>query len=234
MIEPTDTIDPNIVKHINYFVGCGTRELNYIRKYLTYKSVPKGEVFMIEGHWCDFLYFVISGVVKIYKTSYDGRQQILHIARFGDSLNDVSTFDKSPNAASMIALTPVVLYGLRKTDLDTILFKYPKVAENACRVLAGRIRRDSDLIEVISLHQVVNRIANALLKYFGEQIEFDLRFTQQDIADMVGTSREMVNKSLKEMEERKAIKMDRQGIVILDKEILEEIAKYYPLMRKRA
>ena len=81
---------------------------------------------------------------------------------------------------------------------------------------------------------MVNRIANALLKYFGEQIEFDLRFTQQDIADMVGTSREMVNKSLKEMEERKAIKMDRQGIVILDKEILEQIAKFYPLMRKRA
>ena len=87
------TIDPKIVKHINYFSGCKTKELNVISKYLTYKSVLKGEVFMIEGHWCDFLYFVISGVVKVYKTSYDGRQQILHIARFGDSLNDVSTFD---------------------------------------------------------------------------------------------------------------------------------------------
>ncbi len=188
---------------------------------------------MIEGHWCDYLYFVISGVVKIYKTSYDGRQQILHIARFGDSLNDVSTFDKSPNAASMLAMTPVLLYGIKKTDLDTILFKYPKVAENACRILASRIRRDSDLIEVISLHQVVNRIANALLKYFGDQIEFGLRFTQQDIADMVGTSREMVNKSLKEMEERKAIKIERNGIIILNKEILEKIAKFYPLMRRR-
>jgi len=157
----------------------------------------------------------------VYKISADGKQQILNIATAGESLNDVSTFDQSPNAANMVTMTPALLYGIKKSDLSAILLKYPQVALNALKVLAGRVRRDSLLVETLSFNQVIGRLAKVLLKYYGEKKLIGVKLTQQDLADMIGTSREMVNKSLKMMESNSAIRLQRNGIEILNKEALE-------------
>ena len=218
------TIDTEIFKNINYFNGLNQDELDSMMRYLTPRTVQKSEIFLLEGDWCDSLYFVFSGVVKVYKISADGEQQILNIATTGESLNDVSTFDQSPNAANMVAMTPTLLYGIKKSDLSTILIKYPQVALNALKVLAGRVRRDSLLVETLSFNQVLGRLAQMLLKYYGENRLVGVKLTQQDMADMIGTSREMVNKSLKIMENSGAIKLNRTGIIIPNKKSLEEIS----------
>ena len=218
------TIDTEIFKNINYFNGLNQDELDSMMRYLTPRTVQKSEIFLLEGDWCDSLYFVFSGVVKVYKISADGKQQILNIATTGESLNDVSTFDQSPNAANMVAMTPTLLYGIKKSDLSTILIKYPQVALNALKVLAGRVRRDSLLVETLSFNQVLGRLAQMLLKYYGENRLVGVKLTQQDMADMIGTSREMVNKSLKIMENSGAIKLNRTGIIIPNKKSLEEIS----------
>ena len=217
------TIDTEIFKNINYFNGLNQDELDSMMRYLTPRTVQKSEIFLLEGDWCDSLYFVFSGVVKVYKISADGKQQILNIATTGESLNDVSTFDQSPNAANMVAMTPTLLYGIKKGDLSTILIKYPQVALNAIKVLAGRVRRDSLLVETLSFNQVLGRLAQILLKYYGENRLDGVKLTQKDMADMIGTSREMVNKSLKIMEDQEAVQLNRKGIVILKKETLEEM-----------
>ena len=85
---------------------------------MTEKSVDKGEIILFEGEWSDYLYFLDGGLVKVYKTSQNGKEQILHIAPPGESLNDVSTFDGGTNQASMLAMTPVHLYAIRKEDLN--------------------------------------------------------------------------------------------------------------------
>jgi len=218
------TLDVEIFKNINYFNGLNHDELSSLLRYLRPRTVQKGEIFLLEGDWCDSLYFVISGVVKVYKMSADGKQQILNIATIGESLNDVSTFDQSPNAANMVAMTPIVLYGINKSDLSTILIKFPQVALNALKVLAGRVRRDSLLVETLSFNQVLGRLAQMLLKYYGGNRLVGVKLTQQDMADMIGTSREMVNKSLKIMENSGAIKLHRNGIIIPNKKTLEEIS----------
>ncbi len=216
-------IDPNILNHIDYFIGLRPDELESIKRYLSPKTIQKGEMFLLEGDWSDSLYFVISGVVKVYKISTEGKQQIINIATTGDSLNDVSTFDQGHNAANMVAMTLALLYGIKKSDLPAILIKYPQVALNALKVLAGRVRRDSLLVETLSFNQVTGRLAKTLLKYYSEKKIAGVKLTQQDMADMIGTSREMVNKSLKIMENSDAIRLKRDGIEIINKKALEDM-----------
>ena len=150
----------------------------------------------------------------------------MHIAPPGESLNDVSTFDGGTNQASMVAMTPVSLYAVRKEDLKTILEEHPRIYINILKALAYRIRRDSNLVEELSSTQVIGRLAKLLIgKYAGEEATVGLWLTQQDMASMIGTCREVVNRSLKIMEEKGAIRLGRHRIIVLKKDILSDMAK---------
>jgi CRP/FNR family transcriptional regulator len=151
------------LKLINYFAGLDTSEFVSIQKYITEQSVNKGEIFLFEGEWSDYLYFLMAGLVKVYKTSTNGKEQILHIAPPGESLNDVSTFDGGTNQASMLAMTPVQLYAVRKEDLKSIMAEHPRIYINILKALAYRIRRDSNLVEELSSTQVMGRLAKLLM-----------------------------------------------------------------------
>ena len=219
-------IEIDLLKGINYFSGLGTSDLQAIVPYMIEKTAAKGEIFLFEGEWSDYLYFLIGGLVKVYKTSSNGKEQILHIAPPGESLNDVSTFDGGSNQASMLAMTPVFLYGIRKEDLKGILSNHPRIYLNILKALAYRIRRDSNLVGELSSTQALARLAKLLLgKYAGEEQTVGLWLTQQDMASMIGTCREVVNRSLKIMEEKGAIRLGRHRVIVLDKSILGEMAK---------
>jgi CRP/FNR family transcriptional regulator, cyclic AMP receptor protein len=219
-------LESDLLKSVNYFTGLESVEFESIKKYMIEKTVNKGEIFLREGEWSDFLYFLIGGLVKVYKTSANGKEQILHVAPPGESLNDVSTFDGGPNQASMVAMTPVHLYGVRKDDLIKILHEHQRIYLNILKALAYRIRRDSNLVGELSSTQAMARLAKLLLgKYAGEELTVGLWLTQQDMANMIGTCREVVNRSLKVMEEKGAIRLGRHRVIVLDKAILGEMAK---------
>jgi len=218
-------IDQEVLKRICYFEGCSPAELQGIKQHITRKDVKKREAVVFQGDPCDTLYFVAAGAIKVYKTSVDGKEQILHIAQKGESFGDIGIFDGGPAPASMVAITATTLYQIRRKDLDTVIRKYPKVAINALRALAMRVRRDSRLVEELSFGQVINRVARLLLKYMEWETGSGIRLTQQDMANMVGSSREMVNKSLRYMEDQKALRTTRKGIEIIDGRILESIAQ---------
>jgi CRP/FNR family transcriptional regulator len=124
----------------------------------------------------------------------------------------------------MVAMTPVHLYAIRKEDLKKILEAHPRIYLNILKALAYRIRRDSNLVEELSSTQVMARLAKLLLgKYAGEEATVGLWLTQQDMASMIGTCREVVNRSLKIMEEKGAIRLKRHRVIVLDRDILSEI-----------
>jgi CRP-like cAMP-binding protein len=219
-------VEVDLLKSVNYFTGLETADFESIKKYMIEKTVEKGELFLLEGEWSDYLYFLIGGLVKVYKTSTNGKEQILHVAPPGESLNDVSTFDGGPNQASMVAMTPVHLYGVRKEDLIKILHDHQRIYLNILKALAYRIRRDSNLVGELSSSQAMARLAKLLLgKYAGEELTVGLWLTQQDMANMIGTCREVVNRSLKVMEEKGAIRLGRHRVIVLDKAVLAEMAK---------
>jgi len=178
---------------------------------------------LIEGQPAEVLYFVVSGVVKVFKTSADGKEQILSLIRPGESFNDVAVFDGGSNTASAQAMGPVVLYGIRKDDIEVILRDNPKVALNVNRVLASQVRQLGSLVEDLSFRHVTGRVAKILLENAGDGTGPRTRLTQQEMAAMAGTVREVVGRALKALEDEGAIRLDRHRIVITNKEALEEM-----------
>jgi CRP/FNR family transcriptional regulator len=187
------------------------------------RTAQRDEFIFQEGEPAQALYFVVSGVVKTFKTSAEGKEQTLRIIRPGESFNDVAVFDGGPNVASATAMAPGVLYGINKKDVGVIIRDYPQVAANVARVLAGRVRHFASLVEDLSFRTVLSRVAKLLLEYAenGRRAERP-RLTQQEMAAMVGTARELVGRSLRALEEKGAIRIDRHRIVLIDKEALRE------------
>ena len=85
---------------------------------------------LMEEDPSEALYFVVSGAVKVFKTSIEGKEQILCLLRAGESFNDVPILDGGPNLASAIAITPVVLYGMTRSDIEELLHENPRIAMN--------------------------------------------------------------------------------------------------------
>ena len=219
-------IEIEILKTINYFAGLEDAELERIKNFTVEKKVDKGTVILAEAEWSDYLYFVVSGLVKVFKTSVSGRDQILHIAPPGDSLNDVSTFDGGPSAASMVAMTPVHYYAIRKDDIRAAFGDPPRVWLNVVKSLANRVRRDAKMVEELSSTQTLARLARLFLgRYAGEEATTGLMLNQQDMANLIGATREVVNRALKTMEDKGAITLYRHRVIVADKKILAKLAK---------
>lgn len=217
------TIEIELLKSIPYFSGLSPAELEAIKRHVFEKSADRGELILLEEEPAEAIYFVASGAVKAFKTSTEGKEQVLCILRPGESFNDVPVFDGGPNPASVMAMSPGTLYGISKTDMQTILREYPGIAINIIKVLAERVRHFVSLVEDLSFRHVIGRIAKLLLEYTGNGASPRPRLTQQDMAAMVGTAREVVGRSLKTLEEEGAIRMERHRIVITDKETLKEM-----------
>jgi CRP-like cAMP-binding protein len=210
------------LKSILYFSDLGLAELESIRKLVFEKTADRAEMVLLEGESAENLYFVASGAVKVFKTSAEGKEQILSIVRPGGSFNDVPIFDGGPNAASARAMGPVLLYGIKKHDMEAILRDHPRIALNVIKVLAKRVRHLVSLVEDLSFRRVISRVAKILFEHIGGEMGRGPRLTQQEMAAMAGTAREVVGRSLKALEEEGAIKVDRQRIIITDKEALQK------------
>ncbi|MFC2045371.1 Crp/Fnr family transcriptional regulator [Chloroflexota bacterium] len=206
-----------------YFKGLSSDDLDSVTKLFFEKSVAKGEIIALEGEPVQALCFVVSGAVKIFKTSGEGKEQILNIARPGESFNEVAIFDGNLNPASGQALVPVVLYGIFRNDLEDIFQKHTRVALNTIKVLAQRLRQLVALVEDLSFKHVIGRVAKILLEHLGDGSTPNPRLTQQEMAAMAGTSREVVSRSLRELEDRSAIRFERHRIIITDRKALENM-----------
>ncbi len=207
-----------------YFSGLSSEELDSVRKLIFQKTVARGEIILFEGEPAQAVYFVVAGVVKVFKTSPDGKEQILYLARPGDSFNDVPVFDGGLNLASAEALTQVVLYEIKKSDFETSLREYPALAANVIKMLSQRIEQVISLVEDLSFRRVTGRVAKILLENVEDIHGQKHRLTQQEMAAMAGTAREMIGRSLKLLEEEGKVRLERNRIVITDKEALREVA----------
>jgi CRP-like cAMP-binding protein len=209
---------------IPYFAGLGQSGLNSIRRYIYEKKAGRGELLLAEGSPSDILYFVAEGAVKVFKTSADGKEQILRIIRPGESFNDVPVLNGGVSLVSAWAMGPVVLYTIKKSDLDSIMREHPQVAFNVIRVLSRRVAELIELVEDLSFRHVTGRVAKMLLEYASDKSGERPRLTQQEMAAIIGTAREMVGRSLKSLEGDSVIRMERNRIIITDRKALKEIA----------
>ncbi len=217
-------VEVAFLKSIPYFSRLRLDELELVRKLIFEKKVERDDIIVLEGEPADALYFVGSGAVKMFRTSVDGKEQVLKIVRPGESFNDVAVFDGGPNLASTQAMGPATVYGILKHDLHDFLQKHPQVALDVVSVLAAQLRHLVSLVDDLSFRPVVGRVAKILLEYASDGANPGQRLTQQDMAAIVGTAREVVGRSLKALETSGVIRMDRHRIVVTDREALKSIA----------
>ncbi len=212
----------DILKSFSYCSGLSQANVDSVKRFFFDKSVGKGEIILLDGEAPEALFFVVSGIVKIFKTSAEGKEQIINILRPMQSFNDAPVIDGGTHQVSAQAMTPVILYGIKNDHFKSILRDYPQVAINASRVLCGQVRHLLSLIEDLSFKTVISRVAKILLEpTIGDT---PVRLTQQDMAAIAGTAREMIGRSLKALESEGFIRLERQRIIIADKKGLGGIA----------
>jgi CRP-like cAMP-binding protein len=218
------TIDITSLKSSPYFSGLSDSILNSLAGYVFEKKADRGEIIVYEGESAEALYFVVSGVVKVFKTSADGKEQIFGIIRPGETFNDVPVLSGGENLISAGAMSSIVLNGIKKKDMESVIKENPQVALNVVHVLSRRVQELVSMVEDFSFRHVSGRVAKILLEYALDVSSGRPKLTQQEMASMIGTAREMVGRSLKSLEREGAIRMERNRIVITNQKTLKELA----------
>jgi CRP/FNR family transcriptional regulator len=208
------------LKALPYFRALGDEELAQLAARLVERAFDKDEVIFLEGEPCQGLYVVKEGTVKIFKLSPEGREQVLSSVKSGDSFNEVAVFDGGPNPANVAATEPTTLWVVPRPAVDVLIREHPEVAMAIIRNLGTRLRHLVGLVEDLSLRQVTSRLAKLLLETAADG---ERALTQQDMAARVGTVREIIGRSLKQLQAHGLIETERGRIVILDREGLEKI-----------
>lgn len=217
-------VQVEFLKSIPYFYGLSDSEIDSVRRYIFEKKAERGEILSFEDEPADVLYFVVAGAVKVFKTSADGKEQIFSIIRPGESFNDVAVLSGGVSLVSAEAMGAVTLNAIKKNDLEVVLREHPQVALNVIQVLSRRVQELVSLVEDFSFRHVTGRVAKMLLEYAGDGVGERPRLTQQEMAAMIGTAREMVGRSLKNLEAEGTIRMERNRIIITDQKGLREMA----------
>lgn len=183
----------------------------------------KGQVLFHEGERGDRLYVVEDGKVKLGTTSSDGRETLLAVVGPGEMIGELSLFDPGPRTATATALTDTSLRGLGHDALRPWLTGRPEVAEPLLQALARRLRRTNEAMSDLVFSDVPGRVAKALIdlgERFGEPETDGLKvthdMTQEELAQLVGASRETVNKALADFAHRGWIKLESRSVTIRD------------------
>lgn len=190
-------------------------------------TYAREEVIFLEGEPTAGLFLVATGVVKICHYSRDGREHILHFIQRGDTFNDVSVLDGGPNPATAVAHTDATLWRIERKDLQAVVERNPALAWAMIENLAHRARVLVSTVQDLAMRNVRGRLARLLL----DQAEASERgaapapLTQEDIAHHLGTVREVIGRTLRALAADGLIAIERQQIVVLDRERLREEAE---------
>ncbi|GAA0602999.1 MULTISPECIES: cyclic nucleotide-binding domain-containing protein [Sporichthya] len=203
-----------------------------LRRSMAEINLGRGQVLFREGDAGDKLYVVADGKVKLGRTSSDGRENLLAILGPGEMFGELSLFDPGPRTATATAVTDTQIFALGHTELTTWVSGRPEVALSLLKQISSRLRRTNEVIGDLVFSDVPGRVAKALLDLssrFGVQSDDGVHvghdLTQEELAQLVGASRETVNKALADFAGRGWIRLEARAVVLLDLERLSRRAR---------
>jgi CRP/FNR family cyclic AMP-dependent transcriptional regulator len=209
-----------VLGSIDIFSGLPATDRQIIADCALLKTFPKNTVLLNEGDRADFLYVVLSGKAKVFVNDEGGAEAILTILEPGGYFGELALVDHGPRSASVMTLEPSVLAIISKADFERCLLNYPTIALNLIRALTQRVRVLTENVRSLALMDVYGRIVRTLRNLAQEQEGkqvIDHKLTHQDIANMVGASREMVSRIMKDLEAGGYITIKNKKITINDK-----------------
>ena len=215
-------VDVKALRQIPLFSLLDPDDLAQVAAVTKEHTYGRGDLIILEGDTGGGLYYVHSGLVKVFKLSAEGKEQALRLITAGYTFNDVPALDGGPNPASAAAMEPSIVYIIGRSELRRLIMMRPEVAQAVVQTLASRLRHLVALVEDLSLRPVVARVARILLDQEASLQEGrqSYRLTQQEMAALAGTAREVVGRALKEFEAAGAIEIRQGRIVVVNRERL--------------
>lgn len=211
----------SILETVPIFSELEQGELEKIAAVMQKRTYPKNKIILMEEDEGDTMFIIDTGSVKITRISEDGREVILSMLGEGEFFGEMSIFDGEARSANVITLEESEVFILKRADFLHILERYPKISITLLEELAVRLRKSDQLIESLSLGDAENRIGLMLLRiaeetgmYKSGNVVIENLPYQQDIANMAGTSRETVSRTLKSMEDKGLISKSGHTLTI--------------------
>ncbi len=220
-----DQIDEAVIRKAPIFSGLDEAAVTSLRSSMTFVKLRKGQSLFKEGDDGDHLFIVSNGKVKLGTKSPDGRENLLMILGPGDMFGDLSLFDSGPRTATATAVTDTKLLSLGQDKVIPWVKEHPEVSLHLLARLASRLRRTNEVVGDLVFSDVPGRVAKALIDLgvkFGDKREEGLfvnhDLTQEELAQLVGASRETVNKALADFAQRGWLRLEARAVMILDYE----------------
>ena len=214
------------------FAGLDDETWTTLSERLTMRSLRRGQHLFREGDPGEALHVLVDGKVKICRTSADGRENVIAILGPGDLLGELAIFDSQPRGATATAVVDSTLATLAESDFRAWLAEHPSVSAELLRALAARLRQTNEAMADLVFTDVPGRIAKTLLNLaerFGQPAGDGVRvahdLTQEELAQLVGASRETVNKALADFATRGWIRLDGRAVVLIDADRLARRAR---------
>jgi CRP/FNR family transcriptional regulator len=210
------------------FSGLTESELGFIAPRIVTRHYSPGEMVFGEGEPCTGFFVIEAGNVRIFKSSSNGREQVLSIDGPGSSIAEIPLFDGGAYPASGTAVDDVTLLFVSKQDFQALCLAYPQVPLKVLRVVGARLRRLVGIIEELSFATVRHRLATYLLrlaqksgKRAPEGVRVSLPITNQELAAQIGTVRELVSRNLSRLQAEGLVKIDGRDVLITNMKLLE-------------
>ena len=202
-------------------------DLTAFGELLRERVYPKGSVILFEDDPGDALYIVGSGQVKVVLIGEDGREVILSVLGEGSFFGELALLDDEPRSAHVIAMEDSSVLALRREDFQARLRSSPEVAIALLRELSSRLRRADEKIGGLVLLDVNGRVAELLLRLADEEggERITRKLTHHTVAQMIGSSRETVSRTMRDFVERGLIHVTRKDITITDRAALMQAAR---------
>jgi CRP-like cAMP-binding protein len=212
-------VAPAAIHEIDLFSALNPADLAQVAGVMREQQIPRKGVILLEGARGDGFYYVQSGLVKVYRASAAGREQVLRLLGGGETFNDVPALDGGPNPASAAAMEPSVVYSLDQDYLHHLVLQHPEVADAAIKRLSLALRHLVMVVGDLSFLHVKARLAKALIEQ--EQAIAEGRraryCTQQELAAITGTTREIVGRALAAFESLGAVEIDKGRARVIDR-----------------
>lgn len=225
-------IDDDVVLAAPLFIGIEPETARALLAQMRRIDLTRGEVLFEEGDAGDTVYVISRGKMKLGRRSTDGRENLLSVLGPSEMFGELSLFDPGPRTATLTAVGETTLYEVGHAQVVEWLEANPTVAKHLLEALARRLRRTNDTLADLVFSDVPGRVAKALVELagrFGESTADGVRvghdLTQEELAQLVGASRETVNKALADFTARGWVRREGRAIVLLDIPRLERRAR---------
>jgi CRP/FNR family cyclic AMP-dependent transcriptional regulator len=209
-----------MLEDVAIFSGLSPAELELLEHHMVTRSFRKNTIIINEGDEANSFFIIIKGAVKIFLSNEEGKEIIINAQGPGDHFGELALLDGAPRSASVITTEKSSIGVISKEDFHRILAKNTDLALNLIRELTKRVRFLSDNVRTLALMDVYGRVAKLLLGMVEEEdgrMVINNRPTQQDIANHIGASREMVARILKDLSIGNYITIDGKRLIINEK-----------------